>query len=624
MNGIAEVIESAAREHATRPALLAPGRAPLAYGELPGLVGAATVRLRERGIGAEDRVALVVDNGPEAATAFLSLACAATCAPLNPAYRESEFAFYLEDLGARAVVVGRKDDSPARAAARALGIDVLELEPRLDAPAGVFGLAGVLGEPTDPEHRSVAETALLLHTSGTTSRPKLVPLTHRNLTSSARNVAETLRLEPADRCLNVMPLFHIHGLVAALLASLHAGASVACTSGFHPIRVFDWLRELDPTWYTAVPTMHQSVLARLGEHGDVARDHRLRFVRSSSAALSASVSGRLEDALRVPVVEAYGMTEAAHQMASNPLPPDLRVPGSVGRAAGPEIAVVDQEGVELPAGEQGEVAIRGDNVFGGYERNPDANAVAFVDGWFRTGDEGVLDEDGYLTLRGRIKEVINRGGEKVAPVEVDERLLAHSAVSQAVTFAMPHARLGEEVAAAVVLAPDRAADEAVLQDFVAQTLAPFKVPRRIVFVDEIPKGATGKIQSMGLAERLGVALATDAAPVEHVLPQTLLEQELTHIWSDVLGIGVIGVHDDFFALGGDSILGAEAVARVRDLIGRDDLPLISIVRGATVAGMVSELGKTVPAAAGSGAIAIHVEGSKRPLFLVHGDRKSVV
>jgi acyl-CoA synthetase (AMP-forming)/AMP-acid ligase II/thioesterase domain-containing protein len=615
---IATLIDRAARTYGQGVAFVAPGRPPLAYAELPELTGAVARRLRERGVEPGDRVALVVRNGPEAASAFLALACSAVCAPLNPTYQRDEFDFYLGDLGARAVVVGSTVEAPVRLAAQARGIPVLELEPRADAPAGWFSLDGPLGASSDVPAPAADDVALVLHTSGTTSKPKLVPLKHGNLTASARNVAATLELSPGDRCLSVMPLFHIHGLVAALLASIEAGASVACTPGFHPLHVFDWLRDLEPTWYTAVPTMHQSLLARWHDHEDVARGHRLRLARSSSASLPVPVFERLEETLGVPVIEAYGMTEAAHQMASNALPPGRRVPGSVGIAAGPEIAVLGPDGEELTAGSIGEVAIRGDNVFSGYEANPEANAAAFVDGWFRTGDQGALGEDGYLVLHGRLKEIINRGGEKVAPIEIDERLLSHPAVAQAVTFAMPSAQLGEEVAAAIVLAPGSEADEATLQDHVAQTLAPFKVPRRVVFVDELPKGPTGKVQRIGLADRLGVEPAMPARLSESVAPTTPLELALAQIWADVLGLERVGVHDDFFALGGDSILGTEATARIRDLTGRDDLPLVTIVRAPSVAAMAGELGGSVSALGTSGAIAIQPNGVKRPLFFVHG------
>jgi acyl-CoA synthetase (AMP-forming)/AMP-acid ligase II len=302
-----------------------------------------------------------------------------------------------------------------------------------------------------------------------------------------------------------MPLFHIHGLMAATLASLAAGAQVSCTPGFNALRFFGWLDEVRPTWYTAVPTMHQAILARAERNREILARSRLRLIRSSSASLPPQVMAELEAAFGAPVIESYGMTEAAHQMASSPLPPRPRKPGLVGVAAGPEVAIMDEAGALLPAGTIGEVVIRGPNVTPGYESNPEANFRAFTHGWFRTGDQGVLDEDGYLRLTGRLKELINRGGEKIAPLEVDEILMDHPAVLQVVTFGMPHPMLGEEVAAAVVLRDGHAATERELRDFAAARLADFKVPRRVVVVPEIPKGATGKLQRIGLAARLGLA-----------------------------------------------------------------------------------------------------------------------
>ena len=265
------------------------------------------------------------------------------------------------------------------------------------APSGTLRVTGpgsVAG--TEEEVPTAAAIALLLHTSGTTARPKLVPLTQRNLLASARNVASTLGLVPDDICLNTMPLFHIHGLVAALLASVWSGGSVFCAPGFDAHRFPQWSRDARATWSTAVPTIHQSLLARLEAEPTWLDDTRFRFLRSSSAALPVPVLVGLEDALGVPVVEAYGMTEAAHQMSGNPLPPGRRLPGSVGPAAGPEVTVLDPDGNEVERGEVGEVAIRGENVFTGYESNPAANEASFTEGWFRTGDEGWVDDDGYL------------------------------------------------------------------------------------------------------------------------------------------------------------------------------------------------------------------------------------
>jgi oxalate---CoA ligase len=485
---------------------------PLTYRALRQQMARTVEELNELGIGRGDPVGIVLPNGPAMATAFVSIAAGAVAAPLNPAYRAEEFDFYLTDLEARALVVQAGAETPARMVAADRSIPVLELALPEDGPAGAFTLAPAAGAALSigagPALGGIGDAddiGLVLHTSGTTSRPKIVPLRQRNLAASAGNIRGTLALTPADRCLNVMPLFHIHGLMSAVLGSLSAGAGVVCTPGFNALRFFAWLDACKPTWYTAVPTMHQAILARAARNEEILARAQLRFIRSSSASLPPQVMGDLERAFRCPVIESYGMTEASHQMASNPLPPAARKPGSVGIAAGPEIAVMDQEGRVLPQGAVGEVVIRGANVTAGYQNNPEANASAFADGWFRTGDQGVLDDEGYLTITGRIKEIINRGGEKVAPLEVDNVLSEHPAVAQAVTFAMPHPMLGEEVAAAIVLVEGMLASEGEIRAFAAARLADFKVPRKIVILEEIPKGATGKLQRIGLAAKLELA-----------------------------------------------------------------------------------------------------------------------
>jgi len=491
------------------PAIGAPGRTWMTYGELGSLAASVTATLNALGIGRGDRVAIVLPNGPEMAAAFVAVGSGATTAPLNPAYRAEEFEFYLSDLGARALIVQQGDDTPAREIAARRGITLLELVADPAGPAGGFelhGSGGELGGHLSTGFAGADDVALILHTSGTTSRPKMVPLSQANVCASARHIADTLQLSPEDRCLNIMPLFHIHGLIAGVLASLAGGASVSCAPGFNALRFFAWLDEVAPSWYTAVPTMHQAIVARATRNADSVARARLRLIRSSSSSLPPQVMAALEATFGCPVIESYGMTEAAHQMASNPLPPAARRPGSVGRAAGPEVAIMAEQGSTLlPAGKTGEVVIRGPNVTQGYLENPEANAGAFTDGWFRTGDQGVIDGDGYLTITGRLKEIINRGGEKISPREVDEVLMDHPAVSQAVTFALPHDKLGEDVAAAVVLGEGETAGEAEIRAFVAGRLADFKVPRKLLILDEIPKGATGKLQRIGLAEKLGLA-----------------------------------------------------------------------------------------------------------------------
>jgi acyl-CoA synthetase (AMP-forming)/AMP-acid ligase II len=509
MSKAASIFKLVERGTSAASAIGAPdGVLPLSYAKLQKLVHGTVSTLNGLGIGRNDRVAIVVPNGPEMAAAFVSIAAGATTAPLNPAYRAEEFEFYLGDLKAKALVLETGSDSPARAVAHKMSIPILELKGERLEGAGYFSLTpldtirGTLraGGPADED-----DAALVLHTSGTTSRPKIVPLLQRNVLASADHIASTLALTSEDVCLNIMPLFHIHGLIAATLASLGAGAQVCCAPGFNALKFFGWFDEVRPTWYTAVPTMHQAILGRADRNREILSRSRLRFIRSSSASLPPQVMLELEKTFGVPVIESYGMTEAAHQMASNPLPPRARKPGSVGVAAGPEVTILDEAGGVLQRGEIGEIAIRGPNVTPGYEANPEANGKAFANGWFRTGDQGFLDEDGYLRLTGRLKELINRGGEKISPLEVDEVLMDHPAVAQVVTFGMPHDKLGEDVAAAVVLREGHSATERELRDFAATRLADFKVPRKVLIVAEIPKGATGKMQRIGLASKLGLA-----------------------------------------------------------------------------------------------------------------------
>ncbi|MEM9584957.1 MAG: acyl--CoA ligase [Pseudomonadota bacterium] len=510
---MSQTVKGFLESHAsTANAVGAPGRDWLSYGRLRDLAGTVAASLHSAGIGRGDRVAIVLPNGPEMATAFITVAQTAVTAPLNPAYREEEFAFYIEDLKAKAVVLMEGDDGPASAAAEKLGVAILRLKVDTSAPAGHFTLHTDATGTCDTAAPGPEDVALILHTSGTTSRPKIVPLLQSNVAASANNIAVSLNLTAEDRCMNVMPLFHIHGLLAAVSATLSTGGQVWCAPGFDALRFFGWLRDADPTWYTAVPTMHQAILSRAARNADVIEGARLRFLRSSSASLPGPVMEKLYDTFDVPVIEGYGMTEAAHQMCSNPLTPGTQKPGAVGVPAGPEVRIAHEESPDLLDNSSvGEVVISGPNVTPGYESNPDANAKNFFEvggqRWFRTGDQGTFDADGYLTLTGRLKEIINRGGEKVSPLEVDGVLSAHPAIAQVVTFALPHPKLGEEVAAAVVLREGEDATDRDIRNFASERLADFKVPRKVILLDEIPKGATGKMQRIGLAEKLGLVEA---------------------------------------------------------------------------------------------------------------------
>ena len=488
-------------------ALTAPDRPALSYGELVSFVEETGGLLRSAGIARSDKVAIVLPNGPEMASAFLAVANAAVAAPLNPNYKKDEFAFYMDDLKA-GLLICDDSDGPAAQAAKEQGIRIAVISVDAADPAGRFSI-DIEGTGTCPLDEAQPDDAcLVLHTSGTTSRPKIVPLSQLNLATSAKNIAGALELVSGDICMNIMPLFHIHGLIAAVSSTMSAGAEIYCTPGFNALKVFAWIEDCKPTWYTAVPTMHQAILGRAARNPDIVANMKLRFIRSSSSSLPPTVMAELEEAFGCPVVEAYGMTEATHQMASNPIGKGQQIPGSVGKAAGPKVAIYGENGLTTDADVIGEICISGANVTVGYESNEKANAENFFmhgdERWFRTGDQGRLDAEGYLYITGRLKEIINRGGEKISPREVDEVLMEHPAVNQAVTFAVKHPQLGEDVAAAVVLNEGSETDAKDIRAFTGQKLAGFKVPRQILILDEIPKGATGKLQRIGLAKMLGL------------------------------------------------------------------------------------------------------------------------
>lgn len=475
------------------------------YGSLRNQVEAMAEALAAAGIGRGDRVGMALPNGLPTIVSFLAASMAGTAAPLNLGYKEDEFRFFLEDTNARVLLLPPDGTDEAR---RAAGDRVPILTVDMDAN-GTVSLSGVSGTRSaeSPASPAIDDVALILHTSGSTGRPKRVPLSHANLAISARNVARSYELTPDDVSLCVMPLFHVHGLVASTLATLATGGTVVVPGKFNPLSFWRIARDHNVTWYSAVPTLHQLLLAR-AEPGAArpAGAEKLRFIRSCSASLPPQVMHDLEAAFGAPVLEAYGMTEAAHQMSSNPLPPGSRKPGSVGPGTDVRISIMDADGRHLPAGERGEVVIQGPNVIRGYENNPEANATSFVDGWFRTGDQGFLDSDGYLTLVGRLKELINRGGEKISPREIDEVLLSHPGVAEAVCFGTPHPTWGEEVAAVVVLrastGPDgsagvegrQAPTEPELLAYCRERLADYKRPKQIHITDAIPRTATGKIQ----------------------------------------------------------------------------------------------------------------------------------
>ena len=526
------------RAHAApeSPAILAPALPSLTFAQLISRIDAIAARLASAGVTNDDVVAVVMPDGPDLLSMILGVASAAICAPVNPALRDAEMESCLTGLSARALIVPPTAAPAIADIALKLGIALLYADDLIAAP------------PAGPSHPRPSNVALLLQTSATTGKPRLVPLRHSNLQAMAASTQRILRLTAADRFLSMMPLFHLTGFLSSL-SQLLAGGVVIATAGFDSNTFLGWLQQFRPTWYTASPALHNATLPLLEARPDVLTQSPLRFVRSIGAPLPRALMASLESALRAPVLEGYGATETG-MATSNAPPPGKRKPGSVGQSAGLELAILSDSGEALPHGAQGEIAIRGPAVISGYRNNPEATRKAFHDGWFLTGDVGYLDDEGFLFVTGRIRDIINRGGEKVLPAEIDETLMEHPSVLDAVAFGIPHPSLGEDVAAAVVLAAGASIDETELRRFVAQRLADFKVPRRIVFLDAIPKGPTGKARRADIAEIFLAEAGRHSNPNEILTP---VETKLQTIWKRILRIDQIGLHDDFFAIGGDSL-----------------------------------------------------------------------
>ena len=476
-------------------------RSPLIYGDLKILINNISRQLSANEITNKNRAAIVLPNGPYMATSFLAISSYMSAAPLNPNYKAEEFEFYLRDLKPKILIVEHNSKNPAVAVANKLKIPVCEIKTKEGAPSGMFDL---FENNKDFNLPNEEDEALVLHTSGTTSRPKIVPLSNKNIFTSSENISSSLELGEKDHCLNIMPLFHIHGLIAILASSMKVGASVCASSGFNALKFLDLAKSEKITWYSGVPTMHKAILMRADKNLELAKNLKLRFLRSSSASLPPAVFEKLNKVFECPVIEAYGMTEATHQMTSNPLPPNKQKPGLVGIPAGPEVCIMNEEGKTLNQREEGEICIKGPNVTLGYENNTEANKKSFSNGWFRTGDQGYFDQDGYLKISGRLKEIINKGGEKISPLEVDNILIDHPLIEQAVCFGYEDKMLGEEIAAAIIIKEGQNCSETDIKNYAEKKLAKFKIPKKIFFVNEIPKGATGKLQRNVLAKNFGL------------------------------------------------------------------------------------------------------------------------
>jgi len=565
-------------------ALLGVDGETLSYGGLRSQVDYVVRALNSLGFRRSERVALVMPNGIHMAIALVSAIAGFVCAPLNPSHVEAELEQHLSGIDAACILTLAGAKTHASSLAKKMGIEVVEVE----GHGGKFAIKGAGHVPEkDNVWTGEDDAALLLHTSGTTTKPKLVGLTNRNIAHSVTAIKDWLGIASGDRCLSMMPLFHVHGQIT-VFASLAAGGSVICAPGFDSERFLGWLGEFRPTWYSAVPTIHRAVYDMVQPDVSSVVKGRLRFIRSASSPLPVQLLRGLEDAFKVPVIEAYGMTEASHGITSNPLPPLARKAGSVGLPfPGEEVAVIGEGGKILGEGEVGEIIIRGKNVITGYLENPEANAKSFWQGWLRTGDLGCMDSEGYLYIKGRAKELINRGGEKISPREVEEALLADGSVSEAVAFPVPHPTLGEDVAAAVVLKGGHSVREGDLRAGLLKTLAQYKVPQRIFFVDEIPKTAVGKPKRVGMAERLGIAPAPIPAKVGGAgagdIELARIMEGVLGIWKSVLRRDDVTMGERFLEAGGDSLRATQVAARLGETFGVE-IDIASLFEADTVAG----------------------------------------
>lgn len=498
------LIQLLARQAGASAALLGPDQPVCDFASLRALAERTDHGLLAAGVPRRARVATALKNGPECAAAFLALGCRGAVAPLNPALTEAEFGYVLADLQPGILLVDTDEETSAVRAAKGHGIAIGRIERKQDGRAGEFDLRIPMRQAVSPgAFPSDDDEILLLHTSGTTSRPKLVPIRQAALCESARSVAQSLGLSAQDASLNVMPLFHVHGLVASLTGALSAGGSVWCSPGFSALHFWRWLEESGATWYSAVPSMHQAILSRQPDGG--AARHGLRVIRSCSAPLLDATWIELERAFGVPVVQAYGMTEAAHQVSCSRVGDSETSRGTVGRSTGPEIVVVDENGDAVEQGREGEVALRGATMLREYLSPPGANESAFRRGLFLTGDLGVIDANGNLRLLGRRKEMINCGGEKISPYEIEEALSALHFVEQSAAFPVPHPLLGEEPGAVLVCAPGHVFDASAVRCELSRQLSSRKVPRRFWVVEKIPTGPTGKVQRSRMASLLEAA-----------------------------------------------------------------------------------------------------------------------
>jgi acyl-CoA synthetase (AMP-forming)/AMP-acid ligase II/acyl carrier protein len=574
---VGEAIRRHAELRPRQSALVGSDFEPVSYKTLQGEIESVRAALRAAGLGREARIAVAIANSAQAARAIISVTCSAAAVPIDPKLTVAEVERCLLILRPSAVLVLGKSESAARTAAEQRGFPVIEahFSPDLTLEVPQIGAPAPLDEP-DPE-----APAFILHTSGTTADPNLVPFSHRNMMAVIERLKTWYGLTAQDRCLNVSPVYYSHALTTTILPPLMTGGSVAFPANPTNVDLTEWFASLSPTWYSAGPTLHLSVLEKAEQLADARTMHSLRFMSSAGAPIAREVHQRIQNALGVPVLEHYGSSETAQIASNRPTAGGSKV-GTCGIPWPDIVKIADDDGQPVQSGERGEVYVRGPSVMAGYLNAPERNKTVFVDGWYRTGDIGSLDADGFLTLHGREKELINRGGEKIAPLEIDQALMKHPQVAQAAAFGVPHPRLGEDVAAAVVLHDGATVTPAELREFISEDIASFKVPRRITIVDQLPKGITGKVQRKRLSEALR------DKPQSGGLSDQNLHDGLLALWKRVLKVDDLSLDDDFFEKGGDSLLAMDVSLELQKLTGKE-LPESILFEAPTIRDLAKRL-----------------------------------
>jgi oxalate---CoA ligase len=582
---IGEALRAYAALRPEQAAIVASELAPVSYRQLTEQIDEVRAALRQAGFDANARIVVAIPDTAPAALAIVAVASSAVALPLDPKLTLPEIETRLTLLRPDAVLLPRGSRTAARTAAEQQGIAIIEAVAADDGKLGLQLVAPQVGPALPPHEPDPSAPAFILQTSGTTADPNLVPFSHRNMLAAAKRLQGWFDLTPQDRCLCASPICYSNGVKMTLLTPLLTGGSVAFPANATKVELSEWLGDLAPTWYSVGPTLHLAILDKAKSQPDVRNTHSLRFIASGGAALPVDVHDGLRAALGVPVLEHYASSETA-QVSSNLPPPGPYKPGTCGVPSPDIVMIVGEDGRPLPPGEQGDILVGGPTVTSGYIDAPELNRSVFVDGWFRTGDIGSLDEEGFLTIRGRRKELINRGSEKIAPLEIDRALKRHPQVAEAAAYGVAHPRLGEDVAAAVVLHPGASVTGEELREFLGPQLAAFKIPRRIDIVDQLPKGVTGKVQRKRLS-------GSSNAPSAQT-PATDWQAELLPLWRKFLKTENVSVDDDFFEKGGDSLLAMDLHVEIERLTGQE-LPESILLEASTVRALAKRLAHTAPA-----------------------------